>query len=221
MIGTFNIWRGLTFLLAISLIINQAASCSKIAETASGYEDEISFLEKERAELMTQRDMAVHSSIVMRQHLIQQDKAMKLLGGEFEKFKKLQSVVKAELLTEIKNIKVPYVVDTVYNNDTAYIDTTNRFMLRDDWAMIDGRVMDNFVFIDSINFVNKFDVTVGYKKEKWFKKAEPVVVLNSYNPYTSVAYVNNIVVKEQKAPWYLSRPAMVAYGIGIGYLINK
>jgi hypothetical protein len=221
MIKGFNIWKGLSFLLAVSFVINQAASCNKIAEVSSEYEDQISFLEKENAQLISHRDMAVHESIRMRQHIISQDKAMNLLGKEFESFKKLQSVTKAELLTEIKNVKVPYVVDTVYNKDTMYIDTTNRFMMNNEWASIDGRVFDNYVFIDSLRFVNKFDVAIGYKKKGLFKKAEPIVQLNSYNPYTTVPYVNNIVVKENKTPWYLSRPAMFVYGVGIGYLINN
>jgi hypothetical protein len=59
------------------------------------------------------------------------------------------------------------------------------------------------------------------EKEKWYKKSEPVVEMKSYNPYTSIPYLNNVVVKQPKSHWLLSKPAMFVYGIATGLVISK
>ena len=73
--------------------------------------------------------------------------------------------------------------------------------------------------------INKFDVTIGWKKPdksfKFLRKKIPVVELISYSPYSKINYVNNVVVDDNKSNIFTSKPAMVVYGAAAGYIFAK
>ena len=82
--------------------------------------------------------------------------------------------------------------------------------------------------IDSLILINKFDATLGWKKPdkafKFLRKSEPVLAFNSYNPYSTAPYINNLVIEDDGTKFgkiLLSRPAFFMYGFLTNSLINK
>lgn len=168
-----------------------------------------SFIEAEKGQLINSNDLVVQEVKKMQQNQLNSDQQIKELSKELGEYKKIQSYVKAEILSEIKDIEIPYkyINTNVYLPDTGCIDVDivrdsfvpmgSKVEFNDRWVSFSGTVGKQFN-IDSLSMLNKLDVTIGYEKSKWYKKAEPTVTLNSYSPYSSVPYMNNLIVKEPK-----------------------
>lgn len=98
------------------------------------------------------------------------------------------------------------------------------YNFRDEWLNIVGHHTYNKVSFDTISFRNEFDVIIGSKREKWYKRRNQVVELKSYSPYTEVVYVNNVVTKDSKTKYqriFKSKPAYFFYGILGGFVLNN
>ena len=209
----------------------------------TSYESIISFNEKENMQLKNSIDLKVSDAVVMKQKLTTNDIALRELKEELNGYKKLNSYLKTEVTTTIKNLEAKYndlskdQFDGVEIKDGSYIhvDEVDKHFLRvpktfttsSEWFTVHGTVKKQFTVIDSLSMFNKFDAIIGYKKPnkkfKLFRKKEPVVELKSYNPYTKINYVNNVVVSNNKTKVesiFLSRPAMLIYGFLGGKLIN-
>jgi hypothetical protein len=67
---------------------------------------------------------------------------------------------------------------------------------------------------------NKIDAILGWQKPdkplKFLRKAEPVVKINSYNPYSRIGAINNLVVEDERSKFgkvLTSKPMMFLYGV--------
>lgn len=222
-------YTAIIFAVLMSVLVTKCSDQYAVNSLKEDFVSEKTFLENEKQQLMKERDLAVFDSEVQKQNLISEKKAKELIGEEAEKYKKLHSFVKAELKTVIKGIDAKYrdtvffMIDRVLEEpeDTNMTFVPKVFHYGDEWVNIDGTVKKRSVAIDSLTMINKFDVTIGWKKDGLFKKSKPVVELKSYNPYTSVPYVNNLVVKEKQKRPFLSKAGIFFTGIIIGILIKK
>ncbi|PHS05099.1 MAG: hypothetical protein COA88_12825 [Kordia sp.] len=203
------------------------------------------FKDAELKQTIRSEGLKAQESLELRQNIVSDKIAREYMVQQFRDYQRVQSLVKAELLTEIRNLKIEYgIPNTVFSEfegismvDSQYIhkDTVSMYFLRipkrfnweDQWMSISGTIDKNFI-LDSLKMVNKFDVTLGYKKPdksfKWLRKSEPVLEFNSYNPYSTVPYINNLVVKKEKkglARLATSRGACIVYAIALGITLNK
>lgn len=222
----------LTALFAFILFFQKCSHDSMLRDEKNSYNALLEFERKEKDQLIQDKNLQASAIEQMNQNIVSQNEAMRYLGDQVEDYKRLTSYMKAELKTEIKNLKIDFsggeIPPTVFNDSCVHVDTVKMnytripryFSISDQWSSISGSVDKSGIVFDSISFINKFDVTIG-KKKTGFMKSEPVIELKSYNPYTSIPYVNNIVVTGDKTLWFNTRAAWFGYGFITSFVINK
>jgi len=199
------------------------------------YESVIAFKDGERNQMKKSLDLKVEDSVVMAQNIMSQKVAMEQLQGELDGFKSINSYLKSEVITSVKNLEAKYKDDKkdpfkgieVKDGKYIHMDAVNKnfiripksFSYKDDWMALEGTVKKENTTIDSLGIFNKFDAIIGYKKPKgpfrFLKKKKPIVELKSYNPYTKINYVNNVTIRggdSKTKNILLSKPAMLIYG---------
>ncbi len=214
---------------------------SRMAEYS--YNSIIDFNTEENSQLKKSIDLKAAESVIMNQKIVSSEIALTQLKEEINGYKRLNSYLKTEVTTTIKNLEARYdnlsedQFDGIEVKDGSYIhmDEVNKNFLRipssfskkNEWMSIYGTVNKKNTTIDSLLVFNKFDAIIGYRKSgkkfSFLRKNEPIVELKSYNPYTSINYVNNVVVSSNKSKAesiFTSKLAMVFYGVIGGRLIN-
>jgi len=205
----------------------------------------IAFKDGERNQIKKSLDLKVQDSFSMAQNIMTNEIALEQLKRELDGYKSITAYLKSEVTTTLRSLEAKYDTNGVDEFDGAvfhdgnylhkdyvsknYIRVPRGFKYNDEWTKFSGTIRKGSTMMDSLSIFNKFDATIGYVKPdtmkwKWFKKPIPVVELNSYNPYTKINYVNNVVVKKDKTDVgniLLSKPAMFIYGlIGGKVLLN-
>lgn len=206
---------------------------------AQSYKSVISFNEVEKNQLKNSLDLKVADEFVMKQNLVTEKIAKEELKEELKGYKDLTAYMKSEVITSIKNLEAKYdskdsdpfigidLLDGDYIHkddvDKNFVRVPKSFSYNDEWLSFKGTVNRESALLDSLYLLNKFDATIGYVRPdtsfSWFRKKEPVVTLKSYNPYTKIVYVNNVVVNDDKGKVgniLLSKPAMLIYGAVAG-----
>lgn len=231
---------GLNVVLIVLLIIGATFAINRVSDVTNDYNTLTAFMEAEKNQLIASNDLVVHEIKTINQNLVTSDQKIKELSEELEKYKSIDSYTKAELLTEIKGMTIEYVPDgTVVENvlvpDTGcvpiefvnkhFIHVPKKVSFSDQWMSFDATVNKKSLTLDSLSMINKFDVTIGKrvvgKKFLIFNKKENVVDLKSYNPYTSVPYVNNLTVEKEKGSGLkkvLTYTLFFAAGMGVNQI---
>lgn len=221
--------------VVLSLVLFR--SCEEKNRLEKDIESVVSFMETEELQMISRDSIHAEDIYVMSQNLMAEKTARILLGDEFNNYKELQSHVRTETITRIDSFFIAYNPDSndvlADYSDYIPIDTVNKYFIQtpkglnynDTWFAFSGSVDSIGLTIDSLSMMNKFDVTIGYKKPdkplKFLRRKQPVVELTSYNPYTKINYVNNVVVEKKKGSIFTSKPAMLIYGAAGGYVISK
>jgi hypothetical protein len=221
--------------VALSLLLLR--TCEEKSDLERDLDSVVSFMETEELQSISRDSIHAEDIYLMSQNLMTEKSARILLEKEFENFKTIQSHVRTETVTRIDSFFIEYDPDSsdilADYSDYIPVDTVNKYFIQtpkgisydDTWFAFDGSVDSIGLTIDSLSMINKFDVTIGYKKPdkpfKFLRRKQPVVELTSYNPYTKVNYVNNVVVEKQKGSIFKSRLAMFIYGGIGGYAIAK
>lgn len=228
----------ISIIVAVFLLILGWREYSRYSERKAmeeSYTSTISFLDTEKKELKSSLDLKVADNFIMKQNLMSEKSAKELLRKEVVGYKNISAYLKGELVTAVKHVEASYSDDTdtfddVSINDSNYIHKDEveakfvrfpkEFSHKDEWMRFNGVVGKESVVLDSLEMINKFDAIIGRKKSEkrfsWARKKEPVVSLKSYNPYTKIVYVNNVIIENKKtkaANIMLSKPAMILYGI--------
>ena len=174
----------------------------------------INYFEMEKEQLIQDRELLVQEVKTINQNVVSSDEEIKKLSKELSDYRVILSYTKAEILSEMKNIEIPYIVvdKPIYISDTGctdnkiikehFIQVPSKVNFSDQWTSFSGTVGRDYFNLDSLSMLNKFDITIGErkvgKKLLVFNKYEPVVDLKSYNPYSSVPYMNNLTVEKRK-----------------------
>ena len=211
---------------------------------AESYKSVIDFKETEKSQLKNSLDLKVADEFVMKQNIVNSKIAQEELKEELKGYKDLTAYMKSEVITSIKNLEAKYdnkesdpfeginLLDGDYIHkddvDKNFIRVPKSFSFEDEWLSFEGTVSRESAVLDSLYLLNKFDATIGYVRPdttfSWFRKKTPVVSLKSYNPYTKIVYVNNVVVDNDKGKVgnvLFSKPAMLVYGaIAGGIFLN-
>lgn len=236
-------------LIALLMGIQQCNHNQEKFDLKAQYDAEKRFYEQEMLQLMDREKLAVQEAKEMNQNWINEAQARKILEKEYQSFKKIQSQTRAELITRLNNLEfviqnsfdrehefdgITIINDTCIHKDTVrshFVRIPSLFSYKDTagWFSLSGQITKNkTIFIDSLSLLNKFDATIGWKKPdksfKVFRKSEPVIELASYNPYTSIPYINNVVVEDSRSGLgkiFLSQPAIFVYGFITGIFTKK
>lgn len=232
-----NIAFTLCIVGCVVLILVLFRECENKANLEKELMTVTSFLEIEKTQSISRDSINAQEVFEMKQHLLTETSARILLKEEFERFKSISSHVRTETITRVDSFFIPYSVDPndVLNDytDCVPVDSVKKYFTQipkgvnynDTWFSFNGFIDSLGLNIDSLSMINKFDVTIGYKKPdkplKFLRKKQPVVELISYNPYTSVNYVNNIIIEDSKGSIFVSKPAFLIYGLTAGYLFEK
>jgi len=172
------------------------------------------FLEEEKNQSISRDSIHAEEIKIMKQNIVEEKTARILLEEEYERFKSVESHVRFESITVVDSVFIPFAkTDTL----KEYSDCGGDIAFNNEWMNFDAEVDSSGLHIDSLSFINKFDVTIGRKKSdkpfSFLRKKEYTVELISYNPHTQVNYVNNIIVDEGNNIKPLrSKPAMFIYG---------
>jgi hypothetical protein len=217
-------------------------SNERVKQVKSSYETVLKYKEIEKQQLIKSDSLKAVEIKTIAQNQVSYADAIKHFEKEIKGFKRAQSLVKSEILTEIKGLSLDYdstggKFDGISINDSLYIhkDTVDAYFIRvpknidysDDWLSFNATVDHKFK-LDSLKTLNKLDIVIGYKKQEkplsFLRKKDPVVELKSYSPYSSVPYVNNVVFKEEKSKVssiFTSRAAFFGYGFITSTVLNK
>lgn len=214
----------------IILALTSLSQCQRANDLKHDLESSYNFLEIEKKSAFNRDSLHVHEMKQMKQNLMSETAARLLLEEDYKRFKDIRNQVRVEMTTSIDTIYIPYeTLDTVIINnyaDVIPVDTVNKYFIQiprkskfeDGWMKL-YTTIDTALIIDSMRFINKFDVTIGYKKPdkplKFLRHKQPVVELTSFNPYTTINYINNIVVDDKKNP----AKAMAVSG-GVGFVVG-
>lgn len=226
--------------LAIMLVLNECKHNASIGDLKDSYDSVLAFTQQEQNESLDSDSLIVQELILVKQNVIDSKLANELLKKEFEGFKKFQSKVKTEMITEINNLTIEYSPsekgeldgielsygdyihkDTVIKN---FVRIPKKIEMDCTWVSLYGTIGKEFT-LDSLSVFNKFDIVLGYKKPdksfKLFRKSEPVLEFKSYSPYTSVPYINNLTVEDKNRSFLTSKPMITLYALASGYIAGR
>lgn len=151
-----------------------------------------------------------------------------LITTDYDLIKKM-----AEEITVLRNKKrvkeVVKVKETFYLKDTILLDSVvylkdstimKPFSKRNPHYLLQGRVFDSTLYIDSLVIPNKITIAKELKGGIW-KKKQYVYVHNS-NPYITVDSMNNVSVVEVDTKFnrFVKTTGKIGVGILIGILIK-
>jgi hypothetical protein len=197
------------------------------------------FLEGEKGSFFAGMD----SILVQKEKTVAQNEVLSIddieaLADQYPELKDISAIIKTELHTMIQD-NLGYIHDTVWlsqNTDDFiprdsvikyFVPKGTRATKESVWYDI-YLTMNDSLQMDSLKVRDKIDAILAWKKPdkkfKWLRKREPIVSIKSYNPYTDIGHVNNLVVKDERSKFVkvmTSKPMMVLYGGLAGYGIGR
>ena len=157
------------------------------------------------------------------QVILSQQDAIRYGLLEIENLKKIKSQVRTVSVTKIDSIFIE-LHDTLTLKDTIYpkgfLEVPKRFDYKEKYFDLQGLVTLDKLIVDSLKLHNEMKLTIGNKRNGWFKKSTPIVELENTNPYMTTLDMNNVIIQKDKR--IIDKKA---FWVGIGvvgtYLILK
>lgn len=232
-----------SYILIIAVIVGlfifrECEHSKEIDNMVSTMESRESFFEKEKESFFAEMDIKINDIKESKPNYVVSIDNIDAIRELYPDLSNISSVIKTEVRTEIKE-SIEYVYDTTYlaldSNDFIHRDSVianfipkgSKVHKNDLWYDLSISLEDSLI-IDSLIMRDKIDAVLAWKKPdknfKFLRKKEPVVSVQSYNPYTKIGYVNNLVVKDERSKFgriMTSKPMMFMYGIiGGAVLVN-
>ncbi len=132
---------------------------------------------------------------------------------ELEKHNISQAEQIVRLKAEVTRLRMeatfpkPPVIIEKPSNDTItdeFMRIPQEFTFKDEWMQFDGVVHREGVTLKDFNLKTETSIYTGYQKRGFFRRAEPVVIVEYTNPYMRGVAMENITIREEP-PWY-NRP---------------
>ena len=199
-------------------LIRECQNNSEIGDIRGDYETQIAYQEKRDSAQLAKDKHRANDSIQMAQNIVDYKNLTEKLKKELKGYKDDVSLVEVGTKTIIDSFFIESTVevhDTIHDSIAVPCLDNRKFFynFKDDWISLKGNYNAKGVLIDTLAIRNEYDVLLGWKKEKWYKRRNPIIELKSYSPYSDVVYVNNIVVEDRKKLSVLnSKPAYFIYG---------
>lgn len=119
--------------------------------------------------------------------------------------------------TVIKYVEVPVIIDV---DGDEYLKIPIPFAETSKWFNINGDVTKGGVAFRDLSFISSPKITIGYQKEKWYKKKTPEIFYSNESPYVTLKTMDNIIIKEPKK-WYETNIFFISLGaVGTAIILN-
>lgn len=211
---------------------------SEVGNIRSDFSNMQSFHNKRDSANLAKLRVNAADSVKMSQTIVEFENLTDELKNELKGYKEGAGIVETSVRTVIERVTVvsydtiPIDIVRLDSSNCEYADSLIKefqnkkffYNFKDDWLTISSHHTYNKLVFDTISVKNEFDVLIGHKKEKWYSRRYPTVELKSYNPYTDIVYVNNIMTKEHKTNYqriFNSKSAYLFYGILAGFVLNN
>ena len=175
-----------------------------------------------RKSIRANEEIAVQKAIVLRKQdaieagLLREERLKELNMKSVEENVKLTTRVEV-LEREASFVKPPVIIykDTSYNNVDStlrYIQIPTSIKYEDKWASLYATVDYPKSMFDTISFISVPEITLGWQKQGFLKRAERTVIYTNENPYVTVLDMQNVIIEEPKK-WWQTDVAKVSAGI--------
>jgi len=217
-------------------IFRECSHSSELDKKDSDFEIMQDFHSKRDSANLAKIKLDAADSIKANQIIVEYENLSKALKEELRGYKNGASLTETKVVTVLESVEME-IHDTIFidksrlsiegchYSDSLLKEFRNKksfFTFKDDWLNIVGQYTYDKVLLDTVSLKNEFDVILGYKKEKWYKRRNQVVELKSYSPYAEIVYLNNIIVKDRKKLSFLnSKKAYFLYGALGSFLYLK
>ena len=200
---------GKTKWLFVLLVLCLIAYTLTLRANLNDYKRQVKKLDLQQTEFITMVDKQGLLISEQEQIILSQKDAIEMNLLEIENLKKVNSQVSVVTQTIVDSVFIPFQSDTLKN-----------FGLYDKWYGLSGIVENRGVKLDSIYFNNDMRITIGYKKNGWFKKPSPIVKIKNENPYSRVVNMQNVVI-DNPTKWYEKKGFLIGGGLLGGIVIMK
>ena len=200
---------GKTKWLFVLLVLFLIAYTLTLRANLNDYKRQVKKLDLQQTEFITMVDRQGLLISEQEQIILSQKDAIEMNLLEIENLKKVNSQVSVVTQTIVDSVFIPFQSDTLKN-----------FGLYDKWYGLSGIVENRGVKLDSIYFNNDMRITIGYKKNGWFKKPSPIVKIKNENPYSRVVNMQNVVI-DNPTKWYEKKGFLIGVGLLGGIVIMK
>lgn len=200
---------GKTKWLFVLLVLCLIAYTLTLRANLNDYKRQVKKLDLQQTEFITMVDRQGLLISEQEQIILSQKDAIEMNLLEIENLKKVNSQVSVVTQTIVDSVFIPFQSDTLKN-----------FGLYDKWYGLSGIVENRGVKLDSIYFNNDMRITIGYKKNGWFKKPSPIVKIKNENPYSRVVNMQNVVI-DNPTKWYEKKGFLIGVGLLGGIVIMK
>lgn len=150
---------------------------------------------------ITSLQNALHAGVVEKEEL--EDHNLKLL----ESVTRLESQIKM-LETQIA-FKEPVVIEVPAENGVdldTYLRVPQSFEYSDTWTLITGEVLSEGINLQELSITTGETVYMGYQKQGFLKKSQPVVIVEYDNPYMETITMDNVQITTPRPfyrrPWW-------------------
>ena len=195
--------------LFVLLVLCLIAYTLTLRANLNDYKRQVKKLDLQQTEFITMVDKQGLLISEQEQIILSQKDAIEMNLLEIENLKKVNSQVSVVTQTIVDSVFIPFQSDTLKN-----------FGLYDKWYGLSGIVENRRVKLDSIYFNNDMRITIGYKKNGWFKKPSPIVKIKNENPYSRVVNMQNVVI-DNPTKWYEKKGFLIGVGFLGGIVIMK
>lgn len=179
----------------------KAALKSELSQIDKAINDTIQHFQTKEGEFASTRLALNGEKNSLEAYLRESRDSTKMVQNQFKRFKRVAAAVKTKTTTEIKQIKVPYVI----NGKEFDIP----FEKSDQFYSLSGRSTNKGLTISNITIPNTQSIAIGDRKEGFFKTEFRIEVVNS-NPYVKTQEVESFVFKQSKKRFGVG--AFVGYG---------
>ena len=200
---------GKTKWLFVLLVLCLIAYTLTLRANLNDYKRQVKKLDLQQTEFITMVDKQGLLISEQEQIILSQKDAIEMNLLEIENLKKVNSQVSVVTQTIVDSVFIPFQSDTLKN-----------FGLYDKWYGLSGIVENRGVKLDSIYFNNDMRITIGYKKNGWFKKPSPIVKIKNENPYSRVVNMQNVVI-DNPTKWYEKKGFLIGVGLLGSIVIMK
>lgn len=224
----------LVFIVAILalFVFRECEHRSEKKMLAKSMKSQEEFFKKEMDSYFAGMKLEVEDVKNTTQNIVSSIDEIEAIKDLYPEFKNIESIVKTELHTNISGSLAFTPPDTIFvpvtTEGMVHIDSINKYYIpRGSKASHDelwydiAITLNDSLQIDSLRVRDKIDAVLAWKKPdknfKFLRKRIPVVSVQSYNPYTDIGYVNNLVVKDERSKFakvLTSKPMMFLYGVG-------
>lgn len=195
--------------LLVLLLLGLITYALTLRADIKNYKEQVKKLDLKQTEFITMVDKQGLLISEQEQIILSQKDAIEMNLLEIDNLKKVNSQVSVVTQTIVDSVFIPFQSDTLKN-----------FGLYDKWYGLSGIVKNRGVKLDSIYFNNDMKITIGYKKNGWFKKPSPIVKISNENPYSRVVNMQNVVI-DNPTKWYEKKGFLIGVGFLGGIVIMK